>query len=140
MASSIKTSKSKTSEGDYASSTDLTKFSVTDKNDTLATLTGSDYVLTIDNASNAVSHKYDAVPNPAVSTTCATPNNGFFTAAPYKGAFPAATNSWLSEWAYTALTGVTKNTSPCPTDINADGITDNIDFLQFVGQFNQSCY
>ena len=140
MANSVKTSKSKTSDGAYALAADLTKFSVTDKNDTLATLPGFDYLLTIDNATNVVSDKYDAVPNPAVSTTCTTPANGFFTATNYKGAFPAATNSWLSDWAYTELAAVTNNTTPCPTDINGDGVTDNIDFLQFVGQFNQSCY
>ena len=67
------------------------------------------------------------------------PYDGFYTPVSYKGAFPATGKNWLSNWAYTQLINVTSGLQPCPTDINADGITNNVDFLILLGQFNQSC-
>jgi hypothetical protein len=34
---------------------------------------------------------------------------------------------------------VTSGIVPCPTDVNEDGTTNNTDFLQLLGEFNQSC-
>jgi hypothetical protein len=120
---------------------DTAQFYTTDKNKHMASIPGFDYTFTVNNTTNVISHAVDAVPNPALSTTgCPTaPVDGFFTAAPYKGAFASSGQNWLSNWSYTALLHAAGGLQPCPTDINGDGVTNNVDFLQLVGQFNQSC-
>jgi hypothetical protein len=89
--------------------------------------------------SNVVTDKFDAVPEPLISSTCATPVDGFFTPAPYRGAFEAGKKSWLSEWAILNVLAATTGIVDCPTDVNGDGTTNNADFLQLLGEFNQSC-
>lgn len=104
-----------------------------------APIPGFDHVWAMNSSTNVVSDKFDAVPNPALSTTCTPPNDGFFVNANYRGAFASTGKPWLSPWAYATVLGVTSNLQPCPTDINGDGITNNADFLILLGQFNQSC-
>ena len=104
-----------------------------------APIPGFDHVWAMNSSTNAVSDKFDAIPNPALSTTCTPPSDGFFQTANYRGAFASSGQSWLSPWAYATVLSVTAGLQPCPTDINGDGITNNVDFLQLLGQFNQAC-
>jgi hypothetical protein len=126
--------------GTYVTPTaaDNSKFG-SDGNTTAASLPGFDFQYTMNTATNAVTDKYDATPEPAVATTCNPPSNGFFTAAPYRGAFEAGKKSWLSEWTIQNIIAVTNGIVPCPTDINTDGVTNNQDFLLLLGEFNQAC-
>lgn len=120
---------------------DNTQFTTTDLNVVTASVTGFDFALAINNSTNVISHQVDAVPNPALSTSgCPTPPvDGFFEPAPYRGAFDSSSKSWLSEFSYAQLLSAVNGLQPCPTDINGDGITNNSDFLQLLGQFNQNC-
>ena len=120
---------------------DSTQFFTTDGNISLASIPGFDNVFSVNNTTNVISHQIDAVPNPALSTTgCPTvPVDGFYTTANYRGAFDANGQSWLSPWAYSVVLGSLSGLQPCPTDLNSDGLTNNIDFLQLLGKFNQSC-
>ena len=122
---------------------DFTQFTTTDKNTIVAgnTLTGFNYAFTVNNSSNVFSVKSDVIPNPALSITgCPTPIDGFFRPAEYRGAFSSdAKNNWLSDWSYSQVIGATKGLVACPTDINADGVTNVTDFLQLSGQFGKSC-
>jgi hypothetical protein len=86
-----------------------------------------------------VSDQYNAVPNPQLTSTCVPPADGFFVNTNYRGAFKPGQTSWLSNWSYSALLDATNGLVPCATDINKDGITNTLDFLDLVGQFNQSC-
>ena len=130
--------------GTALSGDDLTKFTTTDLNTVVAgnTLPGFDYTFTVNNATNVFSVKNDVVPNPSLSTIgCPTaPVDGFFRAAPYRGAFSSdSKNNWLSNWSYSQVLNTTKGLVSCPTDINADGVTNVNDFLQLSGQFGKSC-
>lgn len=120
---------------------DSTQFFTTDLNESVTTVPGFTYLWAMNAVNNSVTTKYDATPNPALSTAgCpVAPVDGFFTPAPYKGAFSATEKSWLSDWSYAQVLNVTPGLQPCPTDINGDGITNNVDFLQLLGSFNQSC-
>ncbi len=116
---------------------DNTKFT-TDNNTSVASLPNFDYTYVMDYATNAVTDKYDAVPD-LVATTCAAPVDGFYTAANYRGAFEPGKKSWLSDWAILNIVNATSGIVACPTDVNTDGVTNNADFLQLLGEFNQSC-
>jgi hypothetical protein len=120
---------------------DNTQFFTTDNNTSVASLAGFDYVFTVNNTTNAISHRVDAVPNPAIATGgCSTaPVDGFYSVANYRGAFASTGQNWLSSWTYTTLLNAVTGLQPCPTDINADGTTNNVDFLLLLAQFNQSC-
>lgn len=120
---------------------DTVQFYQTDLNVHLNTAPGFTYAWAMNNTTNAVTTRFDAVPNPALSTSgCpAVTANGFFSPVTYKGAFASTGKNWLSDWSYAQLINVTPGLQPCPTDINGDGVTNNIDFLQLLGQFNQSC-
>jgi hypothetical protein len=123
-------------------STDTAQFYTTDLNTTHTSLPGFVPTWAANFTTNTVTTKFDAVPNPQITNAagCPTaPYNGFYTPVSYKGAFPASGKNWLSNWAYTQLINVTTGLQPCATDINADGITNNVDFLILLGQFNQSC-
>ena len=137
---SLKLNKSKTSDGIAASGSDVTKFTTTDGNVIAASVPGYDFQYVMNTSNNTVSNQYDAVPNPALSTTCIPPVDGFFSTTNYRGAFAAGQKSWLSDWAYAATLLVTTGLVPCPTDINGDGITNNSDFLLLLGQFGQTCH
>ncbi len=121
--------------------TDSTQFFTTDLNQSVATVPGLTYTWAMNPTTNAVTTKYDAIPNPALSTTgCPVAAvDGFFVPANYRGAFSSTGKSWLSDWSYAQILNVTAGLQPCPTDINEDGITNNVDFLLLVGSFNQSC-
>ncbi len=122
-----------------AGSADENKF-FADGNISLATAPGFDFIHAMNTTTNAVTDTYDAVPNPALATTCTVaPVDGFFTTANYRGAFETGKKSWLSGYTMNALFDVENGLVACPTDINGDGVTNNVDFLQLVGAFNQSC-
>ena len=123
---------------------DTAQFFTTDKNVAIAgnTLPGFDYTFTVDNNTNVYTKQFDAVPNPAISSAgCPTPPvDGFFRVASYRGAFaPDANANWLSDWSYAHVLNATKGLVTCPTDINADGVTNVNDFLQLSSAFGTSC-
>ena len=106
------------------------------------TLPGFDYAYTINTTTNAITVKNDLTPNPALSVTgCpSAPVDGFYRTANYRGAFsPNANENWLSDWSYSHMLGATKGLAACPTDINADGVTNVNDFLQLSSSFGTSC-
>jgi hypothetical protein len=115
---------------------DNTKFAA-DNNVIAATLSGLDFTFAA--SGTTVTDQYNAVPNPAVASTCTPPSDGFFVPTNYRGAFELNKKSWLSNWAYSALLDATNGLVACPTDITGDGITNTADFLDLVGQFGQSC-
>lgn len=117
---------------------DNSKFAA-DGNTSAASLPGFDFTYVMNTADNSVTDKYDAVPEPVITTNCSAPNNGFFTPAAYRGAFEAGKKSWLSDWAILNVINATQGIVPCPTDINLDGTTNNADFLILLGEFGQSC-
>jgi len=118
------------------------QFTTTDGNVIVVgnTLPGFNYDFTMDGGSNVVSQKNDVVPNPALATACAAPNDGFFNQVSYRGAFSStAGENWLSDWSYSQLLGSTLGVVACPTDLNGDGITNTADFLIFGPKFGTSC-
>ena len=123
------------------SAADSIQFFTTDLNQSVASIAGFDFTFIINNTTNVVTNGVDAIPNPAISTVgCPTPPaDGFFKAAPYRGAFEPNGQSWLSPWAYATVLKTIEGLQPCPTDINLDGITNNSDFLDLLGKFNQTC-
>ncbi len=124
-------------------SADYIQFTQTDKNDVVAgnTLPGFNYNFTVNTATNVVTLKNDVTPNPALSIVgCPTvPVDGFFEPANYRGAFSSTGENWLSDWSYSQAMGTTSGVVACPTDLNADGVTDVNDFLIFGPAFNTSC-
>jgi hypothetical protein len=133
----LRVDKSKTSDGAAGSAGDLTQFTTTDKNASSATLAGFDFTLGLNDATNAVTNSYDVIPNPAVTSTCTPPTNGFFTINTYKGAFKSNKESWLSEWSIAEI--VKFNNVDCPTDTNNDGVTNVTDFLSVIAVYNGTC-
>ena len=126
------------------SGADFTQFTVTDKNDIVVgnTLPGFDYSFDITDATNTVVTKNDVTPNPSLSVTgCpVAPYDGFFEPAPYRGAFSSVNGeNWLSNWSYSQVLNSTKGVRACPTDLNADGQTDVLDFLIFAPAFGTNC-
>ncbi len=117
---------------------DLSKWTA-DGNLHPVSITGFDWTYAMNTTNNTISDKYDAIPTTDLATACPAPADGFFVAAPYRGAFAANTKSWMSDWTYLTLVKSTNGNVPCPSDINNDGITNNSDFLLLVGQFNQNC-
>lgn len=115
---------------------DSTRFA-DDGNVVTSAVTGFDY--TFAGSGSTVTDQYNAVPNPALSTSCQAPADGFFTPVNYRGAFKPGETSWLSNWAYAKLIAATKGLVPCKTDITGDGTTNVNDFLDLVGKFGQSC-
>lgn len=124
-----------------ATADDSTQFFTTDNNIAIATIPGFNSAFSINGTTNAVTIPVDAVPNPAISTVgCpVAPVDGFFTPANYRGAFASTGQNWLSTWSYNVLLNTVSGLQPCPTDINGDGLTNNVDFLQLLGSFNSSC-
>jgi hypothetical protein len=108
---------------------------------TTAAIPGFSYAFTVDATTNVVSVKNDVTPNPALSIAgCPTvPVDGFFEPASYRGAFSSTGENWLSDWTYSQAMGATSGVAACPTDLNADGVTDVNDFLIFGPAFNTSC-
>ncbi len=120
---------------------DSIQFYQTDLNINTNSVSGLVYNWAMNATSNAVTTQFKAVPSPALSVAgCPTPpSDGFYSPAPYRGAFDPSKPSWLSQWAYAALLQITSGLQDCPTDVNRDGVTNNTDFLQLLGKFNQSC-
>jgi hypothetical protein len=130
-----------------ATTADNTKFA-NDGNVITASVPGFDFSFTMNTSTNAITDKYNPIPSPSLGNTITTPNDGFFTPATYRGAFEAGKKSWMSDWSVqtifrnnvtNALQSITLGLLPCPTDINGDGLTNNVDFLQLLNQFNQNC-
>lgn len=119
---------------------DSVQFFTTDGNVHATSIPGFTYLWAMNPTTNVVSTPYDAVPSPAVASSITAPSDGFYTPVSYRGAFAPGVKSWMSDYSYAALLSTTAGLVPCPTDINGDGITNNVDFLQLVGQFNQSCH
>jgi hypothetical protein len=127
-----------------ATTADMTQFTTTDMNTIVTgnTLPGFDYTFAVNNTTNVFTTKNDVVPNPALSVSgCPTPpSDGFFSPAPYRGAFSSeAGTNWLSDWSYSQVLGATKGLVSCPTDLNGDGVTNIDDFLIFAPAFGTSC-
>jgi len=134
-------------KGIAPSATDLAKFTA-DGNLTPASIAGFDYSFGITASTNVVTDKYNAVPNllTDVATSCTPPNDGFFTAAGYRGAFEPGKKNWMAGWTSLSLYGNTNSAYSastgfisCPTDIDQNGVTNNADFLELIAKFNQSC-
>jgi hypothetical protein len=144
MTNALTTNASSGSTGTIITSgADFTQFTSTDLNNIVAgnTLPGFSYNFTVNPTTNFFSVKNDVVPNPALSVAgCpVTPNDGFFSNAPYRGAFASAGANWLSDWSYSSVIGTTQGTSPCATDINKDGVTNVGDFNLLAAAFGTSC-
>ena len=124
--------------------TDYTQFNTTDMNELVSgnTLPGFSYAFTLNTTTNAYTVKPDVIPNPALSVSgCPTaPVDGFFTAAPYRGAFSSNPGqNWLSDWSYSQVLGHIQGITACPTDLDTDGDTDVDDFLIFAPAFGTTC-
>jgi hypothetical protein len=136
------TAQSANGAGTPVTGADLTQFT-TQGNTTssLSTIPGFSYSFAVNPQTNAFSIKPDATPNPALSVAgCpVAPVDGFFTPAPYRGAFASTGENWLSDWSYSAVIGNMSNVAPCTTDINKDGVTDVNDYLIFLPAFGTSC-
>ncbi len=124
--------------GAGGSPADLAKFAA-DGNTTLVSLSGFSGIHSMNVSNNAVTTKHDMLPGANITTTSLPPVDGFFTPAPYRGAFKVGEKSWLSECSYNALIGLQGNLQSCPTDLNIDGTTNSTDFLQLLGAFNTNC-
>lgn len=105
------------------------------------TLPGFSYTYAINAPTNAFGTRPDLIPNPALSVTgCpVAPVDGFYSAAPYRGAFLSSGKNWLSDWSYSAVLGAVAGLAPCPSDLNGDGATNVSDFLIFAPAFGTSC-
>ena len=123
-----------------ASPRDTMQFYVTDGNTRVFSIPGMTYNWVMDGSTNSVSTPYNATPSPAIATSITAPADGFFTPESYRGAFATGAPSWMSGWAYASLLQTQGGLAPCPTDINQDGVTNNVDFLLLLGNFNQSCH
>jgi hypothetical protein len=76
----------------------------------------------------------------SVSGCPTAPVDGFFTAAPYRGAFSSNPGqNWLSDWSYSQVLGHIQGITACPTDLDTDGDTDVDDFLIFAPAFGTTC-
>lgn len=113
-----------------ASATDSTLFYSTKGNSKVASVSGFDFAYVA-----GTSDKLDVTPSTGltpVSTRC--PYQVSF-----RGAFDPSKQPWLSESSFAVLMNVSTGLVDCPTDTNADGKTNNDDFLNVLGQFNKSC-
>ncbi len=122
------------------SGADFVKFFTTDRNTSVATVTGFDFIHAMNTSTNAITDLYDIIPATNLTSTCTTaPVDGFFTPAAYRGAFEAGKKSWLSNYSYNALLDIENGLVACPTDANGDGQTNVSDLLLLLGQFNLGC-
>jgi hypothetical protein len=129
-----------TTDMPITSGPDFDKFFTTDKNVAVAGVSGFDFTHAMNVGTNAVTDQIDLIPASNLATTCATaPVDGFFTPAPYRGAFEAGKKSWLSNYTYNALLDLENALVPCPTDANGDGQTNFNDLNLLLGQFNLGC-
>lgn len=116
------------------------KFFTTDGNTNVATLGGFDFIHAMNVSTNVVTDVNDMIPTANVASTCtAAPNDGFFSPAPYRGAFEAGKKSWLSNYSMNACIDLENGLVPCPTDANGDGSTNASDLNLLLGQFGIGC-
>ncbi|MBK8548130.1 MAG: hypothetical protein IPL63_12395 [Saprospiraceae bacterium] len=116
------------------------KFFTTDGNVSVPTLGGFDFTHAMNVSTNVVSDVVDMIPTVNTATTCtAAPNDGFFTPAPYRGAFEAGKKSWLSNYSMNACLDLENGLVPCNTDANADGTTNVSDLNLLLIQFGIIC-
>lgn len=116
------------------------KFFTTDGNVNVPTVAGFDFIHAMNTSTNAITDLYDIIPSSNLATTCtAAPLDGFYSPAPYRGAFEAGKKSWLSIYSYNALLDIENGLVACPTDSNGDGTTNVSDLLLLLGQFNLGC-
>lgn len=120
------------------SATDLTKFAA-DGNTSVASVAGFAGLHSMNVTNNAVTIKHDLIPGADITTTTTPPVDGFYTPAPYRGAFKVGEKSWLSDYSMRALIGLEGNLRSCDTDINTDGTTNTSDFLLLLGSFGTNC-
>ena len=121
------------------SASDQTKFT-NDGNTAVSDVPGFVWNWSMDgNTSNVVTTPLNPVPTTDIASSITAPQDGFFTPVSYRGAFKAGEKSWLSGWTYSTLLQNISGLQTCYTDINGDGKTDNVDFLQLLGKFNQNC-
>ena len=118
---------------------DNTQFTTTDLNTVVASLPGFSFALV--RTGNTFSTRPDAIPNPALSTAgCpVAPVDGFFTPAPYRGAFASTGDSWLSPWSYSVVLNAVSGIQACPNDVNNDGTINVQDFNAVLGSFGTNC-
>ncbi|NJK86897.1 MAG: hypothetical protein HC906_13885 [Bacteroidales bacterium] len=57
----------------------------------------------------------------------------------YKGAFKPGEEAWTAGWTVAAERKFDKTALICPTDVNKDGGTDGLDYLQVLGRFGKTC-
>lgn len=126
---------------------DTAKFYSTDGNIAVSSVSGFSSLWTMNGTTNAVTAPVDATPNPALATNCPVPNDPFYTQVSYRGAFGGGDN-WLANWSYLSFLQTKTGVGPimggsglqgCPTDIDGDGVTNNADFLELLGRFDQNC-
>jgi len=92
------------------------------------------------NSNNVVHNGLDPVPAAGtVNTDYLPPVDDFFTPAAYRGAFAPGLKPWTDEWTLHEGLGTDNSCWDCPEDINGDGDINITDFLQFLGQFGNSC-
>jgi hypothetical protein len=116
------------------SASDTVQFLTTDKNAYVPSVYGIDYTWSWNAGHTGFTNTYCAVPFANISTDVTAPNDGWFSAVKYRGAFDATQQSWLS-----AANGFTapfqRLQDANRTDINQDGVTDINDFLLLSGKF-----
>jgi hypothetical protein len=96
----------------------------------------------ITDGADAFSDKFNAIPDAGesdVESGLSTPDfsDGFFTYAPYKGAFEPGKPSWLSTWTVHQLKGTGE--IDCPYDVTGDQQVNASDFAAIVGAYGQVC-
>jgi len=108
---------------------DTTQFFTTDDNMAVASLKGIETGMAFTNG--LISNMFHVTPAANVTAPSA-PNDGFFSPAPYRGAFDATKEgTWISNWANIEMQSL-QDTNP--TDLNGDGITDGKDLSILLGK------
>jgi trimeric autotransporter adhesin len=126
------------------SGTDFVKFFTTDGNVNLTTApSGLDLLHAYSTNKFTIDDKIALVPATNLGSTCAAaPVDGFFTPAPYRGAFEAGKPSWMSEFGIAKLLQAAAPVAPagCLGDLNnSGGLIDTDDFNAFFGVLGTTC-
>lgn len=135
---------SSTANATAATADELAQFASDGNLISTTSIPGFSYDFQVNSTTNVVSVKNDATPNPALvignTPGCATPIDGFFEPANYRGAFSSVNgDNWLSNWTYSQVLNSTSGVRACATDLNLDGTTDVSDFLIFAPAFGTNC-
>ena len=124
--------------GAVGSPSDLAKFTA-DGNTNVASVAGFNGFHSMNVSTNAVATKHDIIPGTNLTPASTVSVDGFYTPAPYRGAFKTGEKSWLSDYTVNALIALEANLGTCITDINTDGTTNTSDFLLLLGAFGTNC-